>query len=215
MRKLTITICAATLLFACKSSDKKTEEAKPEDTKVAAAATTEPSADIPDSVKQKNWQSYMTPGKEHQMLASWDGTWTGQVTSWMSPGTPPSMSTMTSVNKMIMGGRYQQSTNTGNFGGMPFEGISTIAFDNARKVFIMTWIDNMGTGIMKTEGTWDASTNSITFTGKMVDPYTYKEVDFREVMKVTDPDHQILEMYGPGPDGKEYKSMEIRLSRNK
>jgi hypothetical protein len=35
---------------------------------------------------------------------------------------------------------------------MPFEGISTLGYDNAKKTFFSTWIDNMGTGMMVMEG---------------------------------------------------------------
>jgi len=216
MKRITMMLCIAAGLFACKSSEKKSEEPKNEETKVAAAATTEPAVDnIPDSVKNKNWKDYMTPGKEHQMLASWDGKWTGNVSMWMVPNTPPSMSTMSCENKMIFNGLYQQSSYSGNMNGMPFEGQSTVAFDKHKKMFISTWIDNMGSGIMESTGTWDDASKSITFRGKMVDPATGRDMDFREVFKVVDDNNQIMEMYGPAPDGKEFKTMEIRLTRNK
>ena len=34
-------------------------------------------------------------------------------------------------------------------------------------------------------------------------------------MTVTDKDHHTMEMWGPGPDGKMYKMMEIKYSRKK
>jgi hypothetical protein len=172
-------------------------------------------AQTPDSVMMKNWMDYMTPGKEHKMMASWDGNWTGEVTMYMAPGAQPMQNTISTVNKMILGGRYQQSMSKGTFNGMPFEGISTMGFDNFKKIFISTWIDNMGTGLMKSEGVWDAATKSITLSGKMVDATTGKEADFREVFKIIDNDHQVMEMYGPGPDGKEFMTMEIKYKRAK
>jgi len=214
MKRITITLCTAALLFACKSEEKKADDQK-DDTKVAAAATESKPEMLSDSAMKKNWQAYMTPGKEHQMIASWDGNWSGNVTMWNSPGTAPSTSTMEATNKTVLGGRYQESTITGNMMGMPFEGRGTMGFDNAKKEFVSTWADNMGTGIMMTTGKWDDATKSITFTGKSIDPSTYKDYDFKEVFSVPDNDHQLMEMYGPGPDGKEYKMMEIRLSRKK
>ena len=175
-------------------------------------------AQMPDSATMmKNWMNYMTPSKEHKMMASWDGTWTGEVTMWMTPGQPPIQSTTTAINKMVLGGRYQQASFTGNMMGMPFEGMSTLAFDNGKKQFVSTWIDNMGTGMMIGTGKWDDATKSITLKGKMVDPSAGdgKEVEFREVFKVIDSDHQVMEMYGPDPKGKEFKTMEIKFTRNK
>ncbi|HEY0355740.1 MAG TPA: DUF1579 domain-containing protein [Flavisolibacter sp.] len=173
-------------------------------------------AQQPDSTAMANWVKYMTPGKEHQMIASWDGTWEGEITMWMTPGAPPSKSKGVATNKMVLDGRYQQATYTGSFEGMPFNGMSTLAFDNAKKTFISTWIDNMGTGIMIGEGPWDEKSRSITLKGKMIDPTTGKECDFREVFTIVDDDHQLLEMYGPDPaTGKEFKTMEIRYTRKK
>ncbi len=39
---------------------------------------------------------------------------------------------------------------------MPFHGIGTEGYDNVRKKFMASWIDNMGTGILLMEGTYDA-----------------------------------------------------------
>jgi hypothetical protein len=217
MKRITITICAAALFFACKTNDKKTEDPKKEEAAVASASTTQPSNEpVPDSVMQKNWMAYMTPSKEHALMASWDGTWNGEVTVWMKPGGEPSKSTTVATNKMILGGRYQLSNHKGNFGGMPFEGMSTLAFDNVKKIFMSTWMDNMGTGIMTGEGNWDESTKSITLKGKVMDPGMGKDVDYREVLTVIDNDHQRLEMFGQNSkDGKEFKSMEILYTRKK
>jgi hypothetical protein len=172
-------------------------------------------AQMPDSNMMKRWMAYMTPGKEHQMMASWDGTWNGDITMWMMPGAPPTKSKGVATNKMILGGRYQQSSYTGSFEGMPFEGLSTMGFDNEKKTFICTWIDNMGSGMMIGEGPWDEAGRSITIKGTMIDPTTGKECNFRQVMRIVDNDHQVTEMYVPGPDGKEYKSMEIKSTRKK
>src|SRR5690348_5992820 len=86
------------------------------------------------------------------------GTWLDAITMWMQPNAAPMNSTGEMKNEMILGGRYLKGTNTDNFMGQPFEGISTTAYDNAKKIFINNWIDNMGTGMMNLTGTWDAST---------------------------------------------------------
>jgi hypothetical protein len=217
MKRITITICAAAFLISCNNEDKTKAEAKTEKdtTMVAAASTTSKPEAIPDSVMMKNWQAYMTPGKEHQLMASWSGTWDAETTIWMKPDQPPTKSTGTAVNKMILNGLYQQSIHKGSFNGMPFEGMSTLGFDNAKKVFVSTWVDNMGSGIMKMEGSWDETTKSATFNGQCVDPGTNKEMTIRETFKMLDKDRQLMEMFGPGPDGKEFKTMSILFTRRK
>jgi hypothetical protein len=157
------------------------------------------------------WMNYMTPGSIHQMMAKSAGSWAGKATFWM-PGAPATKADVETKQEMILGGRYLKSFNTGNMMGMPFEGIGLIAYDNAKKVFINSWIDNMGTGVMTLEGTWDDKSKSITFTGKMVDPMTGKDTPVKEVVKFIDDNNQVLEMYQQAK-GKEYKSMEIIYSR--
>ncbi|HEY4209068.1 MAG TPA: DUF1579 domain-containing protein [Puia sp.] len=162
----------------------------------------------------KAMMAYSTPGEIHKMMAKSVGTWTADISMWMQPGAAPMTSTGEMKNEMILGGRYLKGTNTGNFMGQPFEGISTTGYDNAKKIFINSWIDNMGTGIMTLTGTWDATTNSITFTGTMVDPGSGKDVPIRQVLKMGDENHETMEMYANvGPDGKEFKTMEIKFTR--
>ena len=122
------------------------------------------------TAEEKAWMAYMTPGPAHKMLADADGEWTEEMTIWMAPGAEPMKNTAACVNKMILGGRYQESRHSGNFMGMPFEGVSTVAYDNAMKKYLSTWIDNMGTGLMYMEGVYDEATKAVHFKGKMVDP---------------------------------------------
>jgi len=153
-----------------------------------------------------------TPGETHKMLAKSAGTWSATVTMWMQPGAPPTTSTATATNEMIMGGRYLRSTNKGTFMQMPFEGVGITGYDNVKKQYVNSWIDHMGTGIMTMTGTWDEASKSITYTGSMADPMTGKDTPFREVWKFTDDNHQVMEMYYP-MEGKEFKAMEISYTR--
>lgn len=220
MKRITVTVCtAALLLFAC-NDEKKTDEAKTETTstevKPEVPETKPESMAMPDlATMMKNWQDYMTPGDVHKMMAKWDGTWNGEVTMWMYPGAPEQKSKSTAVNKMVMNGLYQQSTHTGNMMGMPFNGVSTTAYDIHHKEFISTWIDNMGSGIMVLKGPWDEATKTINLKGKMTDPGTKEDVDVRETFKIIDDNTQQMEMFVMMPGGKEFNTMNIRFTRKK
>jgi hypothetical protein len=214
-------IYSAVLIMACNSAtETKPGDAIKEDntervstTPVAANKEMTP---MPDSATMaKNWQAYMTPGSVHKMMAQWNGTWNGDITMWMQPGAPEQKNKGTMVNKMIMNGLYQQSAVTGNMMGMPFNGMSTTAYDIHRKEFISTWIDNMGSGIMMLKGPWDEATKTVTMKGKMIDPGTTAEVDVRETFKVIDDNTQEMEMFIAMPDGKEFKTMNIKYTRKK
>lgn len=217
MKRSIINVCILSAVFmGCTSNEKKTGDNTVMTTDTATTTKMDENATPVDSMTMiKNWQSYSTPGDVHKMMASWDGTWSGKVLQWHKSGMAPDSSTGISVNKMIMGGRYQQSNFSGNMMGMPFEGISTMGYDNAKKKFVSSWVDNMGTGIMNMEGTWDDATKSMTMQGKMVDPSRADghEIVAREVFRIMDDKHQVMEMYGPGEDGKEFKWMEIQYTK--
>ncbi len=123
----------------------------------------------------------------HKLLAAANGKWSEDITMWMAPGQPPIKSTSTSEYKMILGGRYQQANITGSFSGMPFEAMSVIGYDNMKKVFISTWVDNMGTWyLLNSEYPYDAATKTITLIGTMAEPMSGKDVKMRETIRMTD-----------------------------
>jgi hypothetical protein len=96
--------------------------------------------------------------------------------------------------------------------GQPFEGVGTVGYDNAKKVFVSTWTDNMGTGIMYMEGPWDEATKTITMKGKQTDPTTGKDMDVRQTVKIIDDKTQQVEMFST-QNGTEFKTMEIALKK--
>jgi hypothetical protein len=162
------------------------------------------------------------PGDNHKLLASGVGTWSYAVKMWMSPDpkTPPSESSGMLVTKEALGGRYFIGEHTGKFqmpgpDGKPmemdFKGISTEGYDNAKKMFVATWIDNMGTSIMYMLGSYDSMSKTLTYRGEEeMMPGTKTKV--REVIKLTDKDHRSLEWY-EDRGGTEVKTMEITYTR--
>jgi len=93
--------------------------------------------------EMKMWMEYMTPSDMHKVLEKNVGQWKAEITMWMAPNTPPTIAEGNSVNEMILGGRYLQSKHSGNFSGMPMEGIGLEAYDNAKKLStapgLITW----------------------------------------------------------------------------
>jgi hypothetical protein len=96
--------------------------------------------------------------------------------------------------------------------GMPMNGINIIGFDNGKKIFQSYWIDNMGTGMMMAEGPWDESTKTITMKGKMYDPISNMDLDVREMYKIVDANHRVLELYVT-QNGQEMKNLEAKYER--
>lgn len=203
------------MLVLCFISCKK--EVKPETEAVTvtdSVKTEEPIAEQPlDSATQmKLWTEYATPGNAHKMMADETGTWNCDMTFWEGPNGKPSKAASTANIKMILGGRYQEAIYSGTMMGQPFEGKSTLAYNNASKEFTTTFIDNMGTGMMVAIGKYDEANKSMNFNGDMVSPLNGKKTPYREVYTIVDANTRKMEMYDT-KNGEEYKSMEIIMKR--
>jgi len=166
-----------------------------------------------DPEMMKAWQEYMTPGAMHDLLAKSVGEWNTEIKSWMDPNMPPTVTEGKSVCESILGGRYFKSTETSNFMGMPFEGLSLSGYDNATKKFFNVWVDNMGTGVLNTEGSYDEATKTLTYTGTGMS-FT-GEYKVRETLKYIDDNTSMFEMYMEEGGKPEMKMMEIKYSRIK
>ena len=153
------------------------------------------------------------PGEQQKKLARFVGDWTFTNTLWMAPGAPPVTSTGTMHGEALMGGRYVEHTWKGAMMGMPFEGRGTEAYDNVGKQYVNSWVDNMGTGIIQQTGSCDDAVKVCTYHGEMWDPMSGKKTSMKQVITWMDDNNFKNEMYGPGPDGKEAKMMEIVAKR--
>lgn len=89
--------------------------------------------ELDSAAKAKAWMDYMTPGEMQKWLAGNVGKWNGEVTMWMEPGAEPQKMSQTAEIKMVFNGMYQEGVYKGDYNGMPFEGRSTMAYDNAKK----------------------------------------------------------------------------------
>ena len=167
------------------------------------------------STQMEAMQKAATPGEAHKKLEAVVGTFDVKVTMWMDPGKPPAESTGIAEDKWALGNRYVEERFEGTFMGQPFSGIGYTGYDNVKKKYVSTWMDTASTGIMLTTGSGDASGKTMNMSGTMDDPMTGKPQDFTEKMTVADNDHHMLEMWGAGPDGKNYKMMEIQYTRKK
>jgi hypothetical protein len=204
---LLLTAATALLSFAQDSTPAKPADAKPNDSQMMAM--------MMDLAK---------PGENHKLLEGLAGSWTYTTKFWLSPdtNTPPMESSGKAIAKTIMGGRYLQTDNSGKMQmpgsdgkmvDMEFHGMEIAGYDNIKKKFLSSWVDNMGTGIMLSEGTYDPETKSITYTSEE-EPMPGIKMKVREVLKLTDQDHHTFEFY-EDRGGKETKTMEIVCVREK
>lgn len=159
------------------------------------------------------WQEFSAPGAGHEVLKRKVGTWSLDVNMFQPDGASMGQSKGRSEVKWIFDGRYLHDTTEGDAMGMPFQGVGTTAYDNIKHKYVATWIDNMGTGIMYAEGRYDPATKTFHYKQQMPDPTMSAYVDARATERFLDDDHWVMESYTEGPDGKDYKVMEIRYTR--
>jgi len=182
------------------------KDAKPGDAKMSAE----------EEAMMKAWMAAATPGENHKHLEGLIGKWS-YVTKWrMAEEQPWEESTGSAENKWVLDGRFVHQSVKGDPSDKspyPFEGMGITGYDNGTKKYVNSWVDNMGTGIMNSEGTCDASGKVITYTGKYFDPMSGIEKSARSVARIISADKHVFEMYDKSADGKEFMSLEVTYTR--
>lgn len=179
--------------------------------------TKQPEMSAEEKAMMEAWMQAATPGEHHKHLAMMEGNWKTASKMWMSPGSAPTESTGTCENKMALDGHYlhQDCKGPAMMEGMPdFHGMGITGYDNIQQKYVATWVDNMTTGIMMATGTCEEGGKVHKLSGEYVDPMTKKTKKFRWVSKTVAPDKETFEFYDEGPDGKEFKSMEMTYTKS-
>ena len=152
------------------------------------------------------------PDENHALLKPLEGTWNTSMKAWMAPGAEPVVTIGTGERKWILGGRFLSETFSGDMMGEKFEGFGVTGYDKARKMFVATWSDTMGTGIMSSEGSYDAASKTFTYAWQYKD-VMQGDMKGRYTVKIVDDKKHVMEMYMPGPDGKEMKGFEMTFTK--
>jgi hypothetical protein len=195
-----------------------------------ASATTLSAAQSPGATGQmpnpqemmKQMMELSKLNENHKLLSAMNGNWNFAIKMWMNPdpNAKPQESKGSATRKDIMGGRYvmmdvtgkmQMPGEDGKMKDMQFKGMGVEGYDNAKKKFVSSWVDNMSTGIQFSEGTYDPATKTFTYTSE-IEMMPGMKTPVREVIKVTDNNHMMLEWY-ENRGGQEKKTMEIAYTR--
>jgi Protein of unknown function (DUF1579) len=182
-----------------------------------AQETKQPEMSAEEKAMMEAWMKAATPGEHHKHLAMMEGNWKTASKMWMSPGGAPTESTGACENKMILDGHYlhQDCKGPSMMEGMPdFNGNGMTGYDNIQKKYVATWVDNMTTGIMMATGTCEQGGKVHKLSGTYIDPATNKTKNFRWVSTAVSPSKMTFEFFDEGPDGKEFKSMEMTYTKS-
>ncbi|MGE0528153.1 MAG: DUF1579 domain-containing protein [Bdellovibrionales bacterium] len=163
----------------------------------------------------QKWMAFSTPGVNHKVLEPMTGSWRYVSKMWQTPKAKPIETSGTSEMKMVMGGRYLQQEIKGQMMGQPFEGLGFIGYNNLTKQHETTWLDNMGTAMMRGAGSFDAKTKTLKDSGQHSCPLSDdKTREFRSEWTQVDKNTMKFVMYGPDVEtGKEFKQIEINYKR--
>ena len=215
-----------TILFAiviATSSFAQTPATSPPDAATQSAAQPASAAGQPNPQEMMKQMMEMSKLNEnHKLLADMNGNWNYAIKMWMNPdpNAKPQESKGTATRKSAMGGRYvmmdvtgkmQMPAEDGKMKDMQFKGMAVEGYDNVKKKFVSSWVDNMGTGIAYSEGTYDPASKTLTYTSEM-EMMPGMKTPVREVLKIADKDHMMLEWYETR-GGQEKKTMEIAYTR--
>jgi Protein of unknown function (DUF1579) len=158
------------------------------------------------------------PTAEHKILAADEGTWDAAIKSYINgPDSEPAVSKGVEVNTVLTGGLWISSSFSGDFGGMAFEGRGQFGYDPNKKKYVGTWIDSMSPALTVLEGTYDAKTKTITYTGDGVCPIDGSKQSQRMVTTSNSDGTREFTLYVTGTQtgGKEAKMMVINYTKRK
>lgn len=162
------------------------------------------------------WVEAGTPGENHALLRPLEGRWVARTKSYRDSTKVGKESRGNVENTWILGGRFLRQEFKGDFNGQPFEGFGLIGYDNLKNKFVSIWADNMTTMILSSEGSADRNARTFTFKGEYNDPVNQGRTNrsTRHVLRIASEKEHVLEIYEIGPDGKEFRALEIIYTRS-
>jgi hypothetical protein len=170
----------------------------------------------PDPAMMKAMQEAATPGPHHKGLGAMAGKFK-YVNKWkMDPAQDWTTTEGDYTGEMGLDGRYLLTNVSGPMMGSQFVGMGCLGYDNTIQKHVAAWIDNMGTGIMRSEGTCDGACKVITFEGDMVCPTNKKLEHYKYIYEIKSNDEFTMRWWSPSmTDGKMFESMVIEYKRVK
>ncbi|MHC4992777.1 MAG: DUF1579 domain-containing protein [Planctomycetota bacterium] len=151
------------------------------------------------------------PGDAHRRLDAFAGTWKAKVKHWMEPGADPNESTGVMTNRWELGHRFLRQDYRDDSG--MYEGSGYWGYNNITGRYEGMWVDTMSTNLQTETGNCDEAGKVWEMTGESEFPAAGQKMTRRSVITLHGPDRHAMEMYFSGPDGAEFKVMEIEYTR--
>jgi hypothetical protein len=193
------------------------EAASPFTGQVINADFTQPEDAMDPGMMMEMMKEWAATTEQHKLLENMAGEWDCE-TSFSMGGPEPVKGTGFTRSNMILGGRYvTQHFTMPDFMGMEFEGMGAVGYDKAKGKFVNVWMDNMSTGFMTMEGTYDEDTDTLTWEGEATypaGPGQTATVPVKHIVKNVSTDKAMMEFWEPNPmTGEMHNSGTITYTR--
>jgi hypothetical protein len=159
------------------------------------------------------WAQLSKPGPSHKLLSGFVGNWSVEVEFWSSADTKGEVSQGNSRIVEILGGRFLEEHFVGRLGSEGYAGLGIIGYDNGSRLFKSVWIDSLNTALTTSDGRFMADSNSFEFESKVYDPLASGEKVVRSSLVINSHDSYRFSMFTRDTQGREFKSLEMRYSR--
>lgn len=210
MKKILL-FSALALLSAPGFAQKKARKAAP---KAEAAAQQETAMQREESERKRQDMEMRMLTPMHHMLMAAIGHWQIEMKVWPSPQSKDPVSSVFECDTRPLGdGKFTVAEIRGTSNNMPYEARCVMGFNSVTQKFERVWFDNLSPGVLLLEGTYDQESHKITYTGKVTDPRTHEQIPIRQVLNLSDPGRQVMEVFTQFKEGKDYKSMELTYNR--
>lgn len=159
------------------------------------------------------WTDYMMPGSFHQQLAKYVGDFRMDASMYMQEGSDPLKVTVSCKNTMRMGERFLHISQTGDMGGMAFEGVTMIGYNNASQKLELSSFTNMGTGTVFLTGIWIEKGKIADLKGEMINPVNKSVIKIRQRITFVSENEILIENFDQEGTAKEKLTMSYVLKR--
>lgn len=171
-----------------------------------------PAQDPPDMEKEmakaKKW---MSPGKNHEVLKKFLGSWTTETTMMGAPAVKG-----TAEVDWLMEGRWLRMDVKTTLFGKPFQKFTIMGYDNFKQSFVITTVSSFDTAMIRVEGDLDQSGKSLVSYGTL-DEYLTGEHDkpIKVAWRFKSDDNIVQEVHDLGIGETNTKVFEISYTRKK
>lgn len=158
------------------------------------------------------WMEAMRLTENHNFFRPLAGSWNAQMTVFMDNG-EKAQGQGTCAITGTFGGRYLTSTFNGTLQGRAYQGVQTFGYNNLKRQFESTWIDNMSTGIAFSSGNFDQNTRTFSMASEVDDAFTGERRVQTEETRIINDNQFSFTIFQTTSGGQRSKTLEIQYTR--